>query len=404
MSRQSGGARKGIKLPYSLQQELGIEGHSTPGGRRGQNGSVTGRKEQRHGERSEKRQEERGARPQSRRPAAREEYYGGNQNDAPPTVKIAKTVRAQTNGRGEATTRRPILQRPTRRSPSPDASELSSPSSSRSSSPGLVLDSSSRAFRDRAAQDDAEISALEKRLGVKKSKASTSLAEDGLDDLLDDLDEEEVRGVKRKADGKEWLERKRRKPSLMTMTRMGTTTMRISTHKWTRRWKKTTGKALERARRARSKASILTRAQLLFSQKKSVRIHTSRPVASTNFTGKYVPPSMRKASNSEGANIGRLKRQLQGHLNKLSEANLVSILGEIEKIYQSHARQDVASVLIDLILALFCDKSALQNTFVILHAAFATALYRVVGIDFGAELLSQLVKRFDQYHSTDSTG
>jgi nucleolar MIF4G domain-containing protein 1 len=53
---------------------------------------------------------------------------------------------------------------------------------------------------------------------------------------------------------------------------------------------------------------------------------------------------------------------------------------------------------------MFCSRSSLQNTFVILHAAFAAAVYKVVGVDFGAELLSQLVDRYDQYHTANTTG
>lgn len=129
------------------------------------------------------------------------------------------------------------------------------------------------------------------------------------------------------------------------------------------------------------------------------------PVTSdTPTTTKYVPPSLRRAQTSEGQSIERLKRQIQGHLNKLSEANLISILGEIEKIYQSNPRQDVTTVLIDLLLTLFCNKSSLQNTFVILHAAFAAAIYKVIGIDFGADLLSQTIDRFEQYHTSDTQG
>jgi len=61
-------------------------------------------------------------------------------------------------------------------------------------------------------------------------------------------------------------------------------------------------------------------------------------------------------------------------------------------------------VLLDFLLTLFCNKSALQNTFVILHAAFAAAVYKIIGVDFGAGLLSQLIDRIDHYHVDDATG
>ena len=76
----------------------------------------------------------------------------------------------------------------------------------------------------------------------------------------------------------------------------------------------------------------------------------------------------------------------------------MTILIEIEKFYQNNARQDVTSTLIDLLLSLFCDPSALQNTFVILHASFVAAVYKVIGTDFGADFVSQLVHRFESLH------
>ncbi|KAA8626461.1 hypothetical protein PtrV1_02141, partial [Pyrenophora tritici-repentis] len=73
----------------------------------------------------------------------------------------------------------------------------------------------SRAARDKLAQDDAEIAALEKRLGVKGKKKSKG-ADDGLDDIFGDLgdfsDEEAVQPAKRKRkEDDDWLASKRRK-------------------------------------------------------------------------------------------------------------------------------------------------------------------------------------------------
>ncbi|RMD39173.1 hypothetical protein DV735_g5956, partial [Chaetothyriales sp. CBS 134920] len=247
-----------------------------------------------------------------------------------------------------------ILKKPRSRvsqSPSPsgshshsssDLSDLAAPDS-RASSPGLVLDPNSRAFKDRQAEEDAEILALEKKLGLKKGKKPKLFAEDGSEldkaSASEDDDEEMSDSEDASFDG--------------------------------------FGK---------------------------VRENPYVPPVSANSTGKYVPPSLRKTQSTEGQNHDRLHRQMQGHLNKLSEANLVSILNEIEKIYQSNPRQEVTSVLINLLLSLFSDRSTLQNTFVILHAAFITAVYRVMGTDFGAELLSRLVERFKEHHATPEGG
>ncbi|RAL61960.1 hypothetical protein DID88_002449 [Monilinia fructigena] len=76
----------------------------------------------------------------------------------------------------------------------------------------------SKAVRDKLAEDDDEIAALEKKLGLKGKKKGLpkSFQEDGLDELLGDLDalddseDEEVQQKKRgKAEANDWLERKR---------------------------------------------------------------------------------------------------------------------------------------------------------------------------------------------------
>ncbi|KAI5292526.1 suppressor of glycerol defect, partial [Ascosphaera atra] len=48
-----------------------------------------------------------------------------------------------------------------------------------------------------------------------------------------------------------------------------------------------------------------------------------------------------------------------------------------------------------ILFELIYNQSFLTDTFIILHAAFVTALYKVVGMDFGAEFLQRFVERFD---------
>ncbi|KAK0868996.1 suppressor of glycerol defect [Friedmanniomyces endolithicus] len=123
----------------------------------------------------------------------------------------------------------------------------------------------------------------------------------------------------------------------------------------------------------------------------------------TILTGKYVPPSLRKPASSEEEAIKNLRRQTQGQLNRLSDANLPSILQSMEELYTKHARQHVTSTLIDLLVSLVSDPSPLNDPFIILHAGFATAVYKVIGPDFGAQLLEEVTKAFDQ-HSQSPDG
>ncbi|EXJ84892.1 hypothetical protein A1O3_05567 [Capronia epimyces CBS 606.96] len=415
MSRHNTRPSNGLKLPFALQQELGLEG-SRPGGRR-QHGPVTGRKEQRKAERQERRQNIRGSKPQGQVGTGDHGYAEDNEEKDALTetvvqrTSVNKTASKASDSRKDKPQPKSILKKP--RNPSPSLSEPSSSYRSRSPSPSLVLNASSQAFKERLAQDDAEISALERKLGLKKNKLPKSFAEDGLDDLLAGLDGGD-QGVKRKGEDEGWLERKRRKATAPPHESddedeeggfdLGDEDSEEDLDDIDELDPdEDENEALDEDFDSREEDDFddfdLEEEEAPRPPVKRVRENPYvAPVSPSATTAKYIPPSLRKVQNSEGPSLERLQRQVQGHLNKLSEANLVSILGEIEKIYQSNPRQDVTFVLIDLLLTLFCNKAALQNTFVILHAAFAAAVYKVIGVDFGAELLSQLVDRFDQYH------
>jgi nucleolar MIF4G domain-containing protein 1 len=250
----------------------------------------------------------------------------------------------------------------------------------------------SKAVQDKLEQDDAEIAALEKKLGLKKGKLPKSFAEDGLDELLGDLGGGSAdEGRKRKREADEWLLNKRRKAQ---------------------------GVPVEESEESGSDDMSDEDLESFpddgdidgFDEgdgddesedeqpapKKRENPYVA-PVAATAEAkpGKYIPPSLRAASNSESESLTRLRRQAQGHLNKLSEANLVSILAEFEKLYREYPRQNVTSTLITLLFGLICERSMLQDTFIILHAGFIAAVYKVMGMDFGAEIVQKIVETFD---------
>jgi len=425
MSRNGQKQQNGVKLPFTLRKELGIEDKHRFSGRQAR-GSVRGRKEQRKAERQEKRTNVRGSRSPFRRALEDEgdddDDDGGEELPSleQPTKKKSISTAPKRDPQFQL---KSILKKPRPEETSLPLSTGISPSTSRSSSPGLVLDASSKAFKDRAAQDDAEISVLEKRLGIKKRKRSA--VDDGLDYLLDGLDGgDEDTQLKKTTEAEDWLKSKRVKAvevedneesgsdqddgldlddddlDLLDLSDEGESkessenfTEDLSGHE-------------DDFGGAEDFENFGSEDELRSPPTKKLRENPYvAPVTSdAPATPRYVPPSLRRAQLSEGQSVERLKRQIQGHLNKLSEANLISILGEIEKIYQSNPRQDVTTVLIDLLLTLFCNKSSLQNTFVILHAAFAAAIYKVIGVDFGADILSQLLDRFEEHHTSESSG
>ena len=68
-----------------------------------------------------------------------------------------------------------------------------------------------------------------------------------------------------------------------------------------------------------------------------------------------------------------------------------TILTEIELLYRNNPRATVSSTLASLLLTILSAQQSLLDTFVILHAGFVAALYRLIGLDFGAYLVQTLV-------------
>ena len=87
--------------------------------------------------------------------------------------------------------------------------------------------------------------------------------------------------------------------------------------------------------------------------------------------------------------------------NRLSEANMSTIISEIEGLYRTNPRADVTSILTSILLNLLAAQHTLFDTFVILHAGFVAALYRVVGLDLAAYLVQTLVERFDALYGEE---
>ncbi|KAL2313195.1 eIF4 binding protein [Schizosaccharomyces pombe] len=137
---------------------------------------------------------------------------------------------------------------------------------------------------------------------------------------------------------------------------------------------------------------------------KPIRMDPLKPAVpslpNANVGSKYVPPSLRKklGGDKESEDALRLRRKLQGSLNKLSIANISSIIKEIEVLYMENSRHSVTSTITNLLLQTVMGRESMLDQLAIVYAALATALYRIVGNDFGAHLLQTLVERFLQLY------
>ncbi|PGH35286.1 hypothetical protein GX50_01866 [[Emmonsia] crescens] len=272
----------------------------------------------------------------------------------------------------------------------------------------------SRAVEDKLAADDAEISTLEKKLGIKgkKGKLPQSFYDEGLADLLGDLgggSEDESR--KRKREGDEWLQRKRLKAQAAARKankKVGLDSDNESEEDSEDEGSDESDEGSEDGDNENEFEGFDDEEQGKEDSPPKPKTRENpyiAPVADRDAVQrKYIPPSLRGQSSSEAESLTRLRRQVQGHLNKLSEANLVSILRDVEKLYQHYPRNSVTTTLIDLLMGMVYDPSVLQDTFIILHAGFIAAMYKVMGMDFGAEFIERIVKRFDEDYERKDGG
>lgn len=252
--------------------------------------------------------------------------------------------------------------------------------------------------KSKLAQDDAEIAALEKKLGLKKgNKLPKAFEDDGLDDLLGDLggggaDASEDESRKRKREADDWLEAKRQKARAQQAQAPKQDDSEIDSDEDVDLDEQIFGSDDDEAADGSDFDGFDEEA-------KAPKVKENpyiAPVTKTEPTAqKYIPPSLRGRQDPESESLTRLKRQAQGQLNKLSEANMLSIVAEFEKLYRDYPRQHVTSTLINLLMGLICERAALNDTFLILHAGFISALYKLLGMDFGAEIVQTVVETLD---------
>ncbi|TPX33906.1 hypothetical protein SmJEL517_g03290 [Synchytrium microbalum] len=115
---------------------------------------------------------------------------------------------------------------------------------------------------------------------------------------------------------------------------------------------------------------------------------------------KYVPPHLRQ--QPKGEQYERLRKQLQGLINRLSDSNLESIFMGVESCFQNYPRHDVTEILTTLLIASVAEKIHLLDSFVCNYAALISAIYSLVGGDIGAQMLQSTVELFLKARSTNS--
>ncbi|KXN88612.1 Suppressor of glycerol defect protein 1 [Leucoagaricus sp. SymC.cos] len=116
---------------------------------------------------------------------------------------------------------------------------------------------------------------------------------------------------------------------------------------------------------------------------------------------RYVPPHLRKKQEeSESEAVLRLKKQLKGLLNRMSEQNLSSIIDSIEDLYRNNRRHDVTSSITNLVIEGISSHSMLLDSYVVLHAALISSLHKIIGVEFAAHFVQNVVQNYECHHQT----
>ncbi|KAL6813960.1 hypothetical protein J3E69DRAFT_348311 [Trichoderma sp. SZMC 28015] len=256
-------------------------------------------------------------------------------------------------------------------------------------------DGLSSAVREKLAQDDKEIEEFEKKLRIKKGASSLPKAfkDDGLDEILGDVesDSETMQAdetSKRKHEFDDWLASKRRKAmpeaASASLGDLG----------------ESDGSEDEDAFDFSDDEFENLDEEEDRSQQPKTKVKENPYVAPATgaVVAKYVPPSLRKAANSDSEAKMRLQKQIQGLVNRLTEANILGIVKSIEELYQNNARGDVTEILTNTILAQMYKSSSVPDQFLVLIGGFSAAVYKVIGSSFGSYLIQQVVVNFGEYY------
>ncbi|KAI0065323.1 hypothetical protein BV25DRAFT_1928190 [Artomyces pyxidatus] len=250
--------------------------------------------------------------------------------------------------------------------------------------------------------EDKYIAYLEGMLGNKGKKGSSydkGFDEDGLGDLLMDLDTIGVPPVPKVAVDTESIE---------TGDDDGDELSEISGDSWTGFGEAEIPEILE------SRATLGTSSPVPSSAIEKPPLGTLSPfleyalevsTVGAAVGSRYVPPHLRNRSqnNEETEILAKLSRQLKGLLNRLSEQNIAGILEEVEEVYRQHRRHDVTSLITSLIIDGISAHSILLDSYVVLHAAFVSSLYRIIGVEFAAFFVENVVSSYERHCGTLTT-
>lgn len=122
-------------------------------------------------------------------------------------------------------------------------------------------------------------------------------------------------------------------------------------------------------------------------------------------SGKYIPPHLRENVDSKRKiELEKLKKSVKGLINRLSEANLASISGQLEQLYMSCSRKDMTDTLTGILLAACVTPALMPDRLLMEHILLVSVLHYSVGLEVGAQFLETVVRKFDELYQQPQEG
>ncbi|CAK6969299.1 nucleolar MIF4G domain-containing protein 1 [Scomber scombrus] len=125
--------------------------------------------------------------------------------------------------------------------------------------------------------------------------------------------------------------------------------------------------------------------------------------AVTPASGKYVPPHLRNMGDDKRrAELEKLKRNVKGLINRLSEPNMAFVSGQLEELYMSCSRKDMNDAVTELLLAACVMPALMPDRLLMEHVLLVSILHHAVGLEVGANFLETVVRKFDEVYKNPS--
>eukprot|EP00058_Branchiostoma_floridae_P020658 XP_002606148.1 hypothetical protein BRAFLDRAFT_126479 [Branchiostoma floridae] len=117
---------------------------------------------------------------------------------------------------------------------------------------------------------------------------------------------------------------------------------------------------------------------------------------------RYIPPHERLQPPGDDekrkVTLERLRKQVKGLINRLSEGNMHSIGKQFESLYASNSRNDMNDLVTSVLTEACLSPDPLPERLMMEHCMLVALLHNNIGAELGAHLVEFLARRFDRLH------